>query len=85
MVCTLSTLEGKGIFIDGVELVSYIYIGGGILVLFTIPSFIYTGRYYVDFQQIISNYTAFNTSWYGEGWFLFPLFVFRCCLHGFLS
>ena len=45
---------------------------GGILVLFTIPSFIYTGRYYVDFQQIISNYTAFNTSWYGEGWFLFP-------------
>lgn len=71
MVCTLSTLEGKGIFIDGVELVSYIYIGG-ILVLFTIPSFIYTGRYYVDFQQIISNYTAFNTSWYGEGWFLFP-------------
>lgn len=29
MVCTLSTLEGKGIFIDGVELVSYIYIGGG--------------------------------------------------------
>lgn len=40
--------------------------------LFTIPSFIYTGRYYVDFQQIISNYTAFNTSWYGEGWFLFP-------------
>lgn len=45
---------------------------GGILVLFTIPSFIYTGRYYVDFQQIISNYTAFNTPWYGEGWFLFP-------------
>ena len=40
--------------------------------LFTIPSFIYTGRYYVDFQQVISNYTAFNTSWYGEGWFLFP-------------
>ena len=39
MVCTLSTLEGKGIFIDGVELVSYIYIGGDFSVVHN--SFLY--------------------------------------------
>lgn len=43
-----------------------------ILALFTIPSFVYGASYYVDCTQVINNYTAFKTSWYGEGWFLFP-------------
>lgn len=43
-----------------------------ILALFTIPSFVYNGNYYTNCSSVINNYTAFNTSWYAEGWFLFP-------------
>ncbi len=43
-----------------------------ILALFTVPSFVYNGNYYTNYSQVVNNYTAFNTSWYAEGWFLFP-------------
>lgn len=28
--------------------------------------------YYVNIQDVLSNYTAFHTTWYTEGWFLLP-------------
>lgn len=43
-----------------------------ILVLITVPCFIFRGLYYNDSYSIIFNYSTFDTSWYGEAWFLFP-------------
>lgn len=43
-----------------------------ILAIFRIPPTLSGGGKYADFQSVLANYTAFNTSWYGEGWFLFP-------------
>lgn len=67
-VCILSMFGRKvGILIDRAELLNCICIGWMILVLFTIPSFVYNGSYYTDYPQDVNNYTAFKTSWYAEG------------------
>lgn len=47
-----------------------------ILILFlTVGHFVHPGKYPGSISDIISNFTAFNTSYNGEMWFLFPYVV----------